>query len=111
MIKLNETQKKVILIGLVVIILMGLFPPWKCIYCNLEGACVKRLAGYKFIFSPPYCGGSDAEIEKDRLILQWIIVIMITGLAVYFTSTQVNFFHQNKKSNSSYNSERKEKIE
>lgn len=81
---LMKMQLRVILAGLVVIIIMGIFPPWNY---TLESQEVNLLrpAGYAPIFSPPEPPAFIAKTEVygmhmdvGRLLIQWVLV----GLAV-----------------------------
>lgn len=86
---LNEKQKKLIVIGVAVIILMGLFPPWTYTF-KYKTAYSNEPAGYGFILSPPKKKSKalahGIELDITRLSVQWIIVLMATGLGVFLTS-------------------------
>ena len=71
---LSKTQKTILIIGVVIIILMGLFPPW----ASTEGIH-KMTLGYAFIATRHY---TPAELDISRLCVQWIMVIFATGLGV-----------------------------
>lgn len=68
---MNSNQKAVIIGAVVVIVLMGLFPPWMLIMEN-------RLPwhGFKFVGSQP----DKATINSTGLLIQWIGVLIITAL-------------------------------
>ena len=87
---INEKQKKLVIVGVAVIILMGLFPPWTYTF-HLATAYSKKPAGYSFILAPPKRKASHLahgiELDVTRLSVQWIIVLMATGLGVFLTST------------------------
>jgi len=87
---INKKQKKFVVIGVAVIILMGLFPPWTYTY-NYKTAYSKQPAGYGFILEPPkkkkQAMTYGIELDVTRLSVQWIIVLMATGLGVFFTAT------------------------
>ncbi len=73
----------------VVAILMGLFPPWTYTF-KAKTAYSKEPAGYGFILAPPkkksQGGAHGIELDVTRLSVQWIIVLMATGLGVFLTS-------------------------
>lgn len=80
---MNWKQKICLWIGIAVIVLMGLFPPW---VFQVKSTYVNELvdAGYAFITNPPhYLFRGDikigASIELARLAVQWAIVAVITG--------------------------------
>ena len=67
---MNKNQKIVVVIGLVIIVLMGLFPPWKMIFGGTPMAL-----GYEFLFSPP----GIANVDSLRLLVQWLGVCIVVG--------------------------------
>jgi len=68
--EMNRNQKIVVIIGLVIIVFMGLFPPWKFIFSGTPMAM-----GYKFLFSPP----GVANVDSFRLLVQWLGVCIVVG--------------------------------
>lgn len=89
--QINEKQKKIIVIGVVVIILMAIFPPWTHTY-RYKTAYSNEPAGYRFIFYPPdkkskvNSMAHGIELDITRLCVQWIIFSMVTGLGVFLSS-------------------------
>lgn len=97
---MNHRVKTVLLVGLSVLIVMALFPPWS--RCELrwidqpnsnghEGAIYTHDAGYGFVLTPPTVGHpldsgvryNASCIDLTRLLIQWMIVAAITtGLAI-----------------------------
>ena len=68
---MNRNQKIVVIIGLVIIVLMGLFPPWKLSYQGLSVA-----KGYSFFaISPAY----NTNVDSSRLLVQWLGVCIVVG--------------------------------
>ncbi len=65
----------ILTVGIVVIILMGLFPPWT--------STEFPFFDYAFIAIPPDFGGIVLDIP--RLVLQWIVVLLATGLGVFLS--------------------------
>ena len=88
---MNEKQKKLIVVGVAIIILMGLFPPWKYTF-NYKTAFSEEPAGYGFLLSPPKKKEESVthgiELDMTRLCVQWIIVSLAAGLGVFLASTK-----------------------
>lgn len=98
--RMNKKQRIIIIIGLGIILLMGLIPPWKCAISVPKFTRVERPAGYGFIFYPP----SPVEVAKSgefessfmskpsywsvrldvtRLFIQWAVVaIAMAGICL-----------------------------
>lgn len=73
---MNWIQKTLLWIGISVIVVMGLFPPW------VVGKSVlsPNNAGYNFILNPPEAKRSEfSGLNSSRLLVQWIMVAVITG--------------------------------
>lgn len=82
---ISKRQLTAIWVGLGVIVLMGLCPPWReTVWTQYFHS--KSPAGYAPIFWPPASGGRSEGIELDveRLLLQWAVVAMVTGGVVAF---------------------------
>lgn len=68
---MNKRQKTVILVGLALIFLMGLFPPWVHLFVYVESEYpamqFERSAGYSLLFNPPEPGKGQTpeEFSKD----------------------------------------------
>jgi hypothetical protein len=94
---MNKNQKKVIMAGLVVIVLMGLFPPWVHTV-HVKEIKIDRAGSYGFLFSPPVPAHKTLPLENfwgvrldvSRLLIQWILVVMIVcGLVVFLKKDNV----------------------
>lgn len=86
---LNEKQRKVVILGIVLFILMGLFPPW--IYTlNAQSINREKPAGYALIISPPEpeknAVAFGVKIDISRLIVQWLVLATATGFGVFMAS-------------------------
>ena len=89
---MNKKQLIALWSGIIIISLMGIFPPWVT-EGNVRGAHIYALAKYSFILTPPY---SDAErtisihhIDFSKLIIQWFIIGLIcTGFVITFHKTK-----------------------
>jgi hypothetical protein len=83
---MNAKQKIIIQIGILLVLLMGLVPPWiKTIH--LRNIQRQMSEGYHFIFSPPNqtCGLCSVEIDIPRLLGEWFIIgIVALALFQYF---------------------------
>ncbi|MCX6811986.1 MAG: hypothetical protein NT039_04860 [Candidatus Berkelbacteria bacterium] len=62
---MSKKQKRVILGGAMLIVLMGLVPPWKYIRVLGEGNYTERPGGYGLIMVPPI-GTDHLQIAKTR---------------------------------------------
>jgi hypothetical protein len=80
----------ILIVGVLVIILMGLFPPW-----TMPGSRGNSPLGYAFIGAPPdKVMGVDGymypiralHLDISRLCVQWIVVIFATGLGVFLSA-------------------------
>jgi hypothetical protein len=74
---MNKKQKYVLLMGIFIFALMGLFPPWNF---SFEGSGVVHRSGpYAFILSPPtykpYGVEGTPRIDTSRLMVQCAIVV------------------------------------
>lgn len=71
-----NTRKTVVIVAVIIIALMGLFPPWWYTNGVLAG---NRSAGYAWLFTPP---SSYTVPDVLRLLVQWAIVaILAWGIA------------------------------
>jgi hypothetical protein len=68
------SSKVVMLCGLLVFLLAGLFPPWR-----LPGAD----AGYSFILSPP---SPSCHLDAVRLLVEWACILAAGGVAWVVTN-------------------------
>ncbi len=86
-----DTQRKIISIALIIIILVGVFPPWKQSIRTPQLQLEKPL-GYGFIFHPPRLSDDyyaySVSIDFSRLFLQWVVVILVAGLFIFIIKTR-----------------------
>lgn len=82
---MNQKQTIVMWIGIIVFVLMGLFPPY--LYGAIKAGCY-GFAGHYFILNPPVGGGAATrellqplalQIDIGQLCVQWAMVAVITG--------------------------------
>jgi hypothetical protein len=79
---MNQNQKICLWIGIVVIVTMGLFPPW--ISRAVGSRPTEELPKYSFLLLPPPAqnlgnGVSRHQIYMTRLVIQWLMVAIVTG--------------------------------
>ncbi|MFI5218954.1 MAG: hypothetical protein ACHQNT_05640 [Bacteroidia bacterium] len=76
---MNKSQKIVLIITAIILVIMLLFPPF-----IIEINNSKFNLGYNFIFSPPSFGGvMDGFVDSGTLLLQ-LLVVIFTGISFYF---------------------------
>jgi hypothetical protein len=104
---MNRKQSAVILIGAVVLVLMGLFPPWRYTekrYYHLPRHLIQVTESqhYRFVFADPsrrgaatgsYLAGyeiTDMSVRMDatRLVAQWAVVVITAGALVFALRTK-----------------------
>jgi len=85
---MNKKQTVCLCLGIIVFVLMGLFPPWMMI--SPIGDYVKNV--YSFILNPVKAGYYsdvrdellwESRIDASRLFVQWATVAVITGGLIY----------------------------
>ena len=97
-IKLDDVDHKIILIGIGLIILTALFPPW--VY-TVEGGRTggpaihsEKPAGYGFIFLPPLPESKNPaygiRIAFGRMFLQWFLVAAICAAIIMYLHIEKN---------------------
>jgi len=80
---MNEKRRKLVIVALSAVVLMGMFPPWTYAFTN-QYADSKRPAGYSFILTPPPpridVPVHGVVLDVSRLFVQWSIVLGIAGV-------------------------------
>ena len=76
-------KKAIVLAGVVVIVLMCFYPPWKAEGESMYGEYVQP-AGYHCFLFPPEYDYSYVTIDTTRLMLQCVIVALLAG-GLYWT--------------------------
>lgn len=69
---MNKRQIIVLWIGIIIIVLMGLFPPWM----NVDPSGGYYIKGYNFILDKP---STFCRIDVPQLLVQWAMVAIIAG--------------------------------
>ena len=87
--KFNPTQKKILIVGIVIVLLIGVVPPWKHTFKS-SSTYSEVPAGYSFITSPPprrvKSFSHGIKIDISRLVIQWIVTIAATTAGVMLTA-------------------------
>jgi hypothetical protein len=83
---MKDFKGKIILIMLIIMIFMGVFPPWKQAF-KFEEYQNENPAGYGFIFSPPrpHSIAYSVSLDVSRLLVQWVVVILAAGLFIFLS--------------------------
>ena len=98
-IKLDDVDHKIILIGVGLVILTALFPPWSYTFDSpgRSGGSMhsEKPAGYGFIFLPPSpekkSGASyGIQIDFGRMFLQWFLVAAICAAIIMYLRIEKN---------------------
>ena len=88
---LNGRQSKIVIIGVVLFVLIGLMPPWTYTL-DLQSIHRETPAGYAWIFSSPVPEQDTLtfgiKIDSTRPVVQWLVLAAATGLGVFMTRAQ-----------------------
>jgi hypothetical protein len=88
---MNKMQKRIIISGAIVIILMGLIPPWTYTF-NYKSVSRTKPAGYALIIVPPPPEkkhvAAGVELDFKRLLVQWLITGIATGIGFALAHTK-----------------------
>jgi hypothetical protein len=74
---MNKKQKIVLMIGIIVFLLIGIFPPWVLISSPENSARLEGAIGYSFIIFSPNHGW--CRIDISRLMVEWITMVVVMG--------------------------------
>jgi hypothetical protein len=86
--RVNTTQRIIILAGLAVVVLTGLYPPWTHTL-KRNGTSWERPADYCFIARPPIEQDTSVlglKIDMSRLLIQCAVAMTATGFGVLLTA-------------------------
>jgi len=96
---MNPIQKQLLVLGVAVMVVMGVYPPWVRIrqnvtrmpYATAAQAETQEPAGYAFIYEPPQANPSQygqfyegVRIDFGRLLIQWTSVILVLGAGLMY---------------------------
>ena len=80
---MNVNQKTVVLVGIIVVVIMGLIPPWWAPSSDTSDIQVSK--GYSPIFNPP---DVVSKVNVPRLIMQWAAVVLVVRLLLTLKNRQ-----------------------
>ena len=83
---MNKNQRTVIIISILIIIIMGLFPPW-IIKIKSSTMSAEIFQGYSFYFAPEM--PPAAQLDLNRIIFQ-LLIIIILSLGIFMILGKVN---------------------
>lgn len=80
---MNKPQLICLWIGIGLIVLAGLLPPWVEVYDYGQVQTGKAI-GHAWLFDPPEPEYSDVGVHLDygRLFLIWLVIVGVTGGAI-----------------------------
>jgi len=86
---MNKMQKRIVVVGSLAVILMGLIPPWSYTF-NYKSVQRTKPAGYALIIAPPSPErkhvAAGVELDIKRLFVQWVVVSIAIGLGFAITN-------------------------
>lgn len=73
--KINNRQRVLLIIATSLIVVTGLFPPWRTTHE------LSKPAPYSPIWRPPAPSyqGSSFEIDPTRLGIEWLLIVIVSG--------------------------------
>lgn len=103
---MNKTQKVLILLLILAVIGMCLCPPWIQKPWYGVGLNLPSLRGYRLITEPPapigpYASSYNCEINKERLIIQFLLTGVLFGglIFIFRTHREANMIIKKKRAN------------
>lgn len=85
---MNQKQKVVLIITTLIIISMGIFPPWQEVHDTHAYKATYDL-GYWWITSPPGIDGRG-QIDFGRLLLQCSLILILSSSVAYILKDNIN---------------------
>jgi hypothetical protein len=78
------STKMLVIVGLALFLLSGIFPPWDSVI-DSQGVHLQKDLGYHLLFEPPTANGrySSSKIDFSRLGLQWFLIACTTGVVLF----------------------------
>ena len=81
--EVNSKQRKVIVVGMALIAVMALYPPWTYTF-KFQSIYSENPAGYASIVIPPSSDSGrrseGVKVDLTRLLLQLLAVSLLTGI-------------------------------
>jgi hypothetical protein len=87
----GNVKRSVLWLAMIVIIFLGMFPPWKEIRI-MNGDRMEEPLGYAFLLLPPEPKNSQegsVKIDFEQLVLQWSLVAASALALIFFTRSRV----------------------
>ena len=87
---MNKKQRYLVVLGFIVILVLGLFPPWLLVQ---EGSGIQRSVynlsfELRTVFAPRLERGSNFDqhwrVDTSLLLVEWFLVSAVTGIIVVF---------------------------
>jgi len=94
---MNPRQKRVLLVGIVLVGLAALYSPWNFVDQYYPySRDVERFAGYSFLFAPPvpippmgeHPIATVSRLDTRRLIVEFVVVLIVVVGLMYFSSSR-----------------------
>jgi hypothetical protein len=86
-IRMNKKQVVISIIGVAIVFLMGIIPPWKIV--DTSSMTYREMpAGYYFIFAPPEPDEEEllgVKLDLSRLAVQWVTILFVIAAALFLT--------------------------
>ncbi len=79
---MHQIQRRILLCMIAIFVAMFIYPPYHIV--SQRGTLGE---GYSWIFDPP---SQYAKVDISMLLIQWIGVLIVGGLALFLTKMQVN---------------------
>ncbi len=90
---MNGKQKRVVLVGVFLVALAGLIPPWRVVYSGpLVDVHPRQASTYGFLLSPPtltrerepYADYLQVKLDLQRLAVEWATIGLVSfGLVIW----------------------------
>lgn len=99
--EMNPRQRIVLAAGAVVIVALGLFPPWREKADIPYKVHFEKALGHHFIASPPSStltgqprlsylrNETTIQVDLSRLFIEWVVVGVMTTVLFLFLSTRI----------------------
>lgn len=84
---LNKEQRIALIAGTVFIVLCALVPPWQVVNNPYYAGAP---AGYALIFTGPQTGHNGSSVDFVRLLIEWFVIAVGTGVAVTLLARKRN---------------------
>lgn len=88
MVILQKSQRQILIVGIVLFVLIGLFPPWVRTLSRPGAPKAYMSVHHKFILAPPGYDSSynGVQVDVTRLVVEWLTIVVITGAWVMLSA-------------------------